>query len=152
MEPVKKLAGKVALVTGAARGLGRAYALHLAKLGADVVVNDVNLKAYEEYGEKIGAGTVMEEIESLGVRALGVETDVTKRDLVNAMFAQVEEKFGRLDILVNNAGGVLRGGDRAWAVSAPKRTSYILDVNLMDTIFCCQAAAPIMKRSVRAKS
>jgi len=152
MEPVKKLAGKVALVTGAARGLGRAYALHLAKLGADVVVNDVNLKAYEEYGEKIGAGTVMEEIESLGVRALGVETDVTKRDLVNAMFAQVEEKFGRLDILVNNAGGVLRGGDRAWAVSAPEEDfRYILDVNLMDTIFCCQAAAPIMKRQRSGK-
>lgn len=53
-----KLDGKVALITGAGRGLGRAYALHLANLGAHVVVNDISLKAHEEYNEEIGAASV----------------------------------------------------------------------------------------------
>jgi len=81
-----KLSGRVALVTGAARGLGRAYALHLAKLGADVVINDINLNAAEEYGEELTAETVMAEIEMLGRYSLGIQADVTNRDAVAAMF------------------------------------------------------------------
>ena len=57
-----KLDGQIALVTGAARGLGRAYALHLAQLGADVVINDIDLDAAEEYDEELTAATVMAEI------------------------------------------------------------------------------------------
>ena len=67
-----KLKNKVALVTGAGRGLGRAYALHLAGRGADVVVNDISLDAAREYDETLTAATVMDEIESLGCRSLGV--------------------------------------------------------------------------------
>ena len=59
-----KLDGQIALVTGAARGLGRAYALHLAQLGADVVINDIDLDAAEEYDEELTAATVMAEIEN----------------------------------------------------------------------------------------
>ena len=141
----KKLAGKVALVTGAARGLGRAYALHLARLGADVVVNDINLRAYEEYNETIGARSVPEEIEAMGVRSLGVEADVTDRKQVNEMFARIKETLGRLDILVNNAGGALRGGDRSWAASAPEEDfDYIMDINFKSAVLCCQAATPMM--------
>ena len=71
-----KLRGKVALVTGGARGLGRAYVLHLARLGADVVVNDIRLDAAAEFGEQLTAGSVAEEVESLGRRSLGIEADV----------------------------------------------------------------------------
>lgn len=150
--PTKKLAGKVALVTGAGRGLGRAYALHLARLGADVVVNDISMQAHQEYGEELNADAVTEEVEALGVRSLGIECDATDCDQVAAMFAEIEGTFGRLDILVNNAGGSLRGNERSAASDAPEDDfRYIMDVNLMDTILCCQAAAPIMKRQGSGK-
>lgn len=137
----KKLAGKVALVTGACRGLGRAYALHLARLGADVVVNDISLEAHAEYAEELTAATVPEEIGALGVRGLGIEADVTQRDSVENLFRLIEQEFGRLDILVNNAGGALFGSDFP-------RT---LDLNLMGTVHCCQTAAPIMQRQRSGK-
>src|SRR5919199_4055822 len=75
----QKLAGKVALVSGAARGLGRAYALRLARLGADVVITDVNLHAHREYDEALSPGcdTVVDEIRALDRRSLGVEADAT---------------------------------------------------------------------------
>jgi NAD(P)-dependent dehydrogenase (short-subunit alcohol dehydrogenase family) len=150
--PTGKLAGKVALVTGAGRGLGRAYALRLASLGAEVVVNDIRLDSYQEFGEELSADTVVQEIEALGVRALGIEADATDRDQVARMFAEVDATFGRLDILVNNAGGALRGTDRSEASAAPEADfRYIIDVNLMDTILCCQAAAPIMIRQRSGK-
>ncbi len=76
---MKKLTDKIALVTGAGRGLGRSYALRLAQLGADVVINDVNLDSAKQYNEKLNADTVVDTSE-----------------------------WGRLDILVNNAGGGLR--------------------------------------------
>lgn len=132
----KKLAGKVALVTGAGRGLGRAYALHLAGLGADVVVNDINLQAHAEYDEPLTAESVPAEIESMGVRGLGIEADITQPEQVQAMIDRIDRTLGRLDIVVNNAGGALFGDDY-------QRT---LDLNLMGTVHCCQAAVPIMQR------
>ena len=137
----KKLAGKVAVVTGAGRGLGRAFALRLARLGADVVVNDVSLQAHREYNEKLSAESVTAEIEALGVRGVGIEADVTQEEQVRAMFEQVADSFGRLDILVNNAGGALFGDDF-------RRT---LDLNLMGTVHCCQAAAATMKEQRSGK-
>ena len=137
----KKLTGKVALVTGAGRGLGRAYALHLAGLGADVVVNDISLQAHIEYDEELSADSVPDEIETLGVRSLGIEADVTQADQVQAMIERIDQAFGRLDILVTNAGGALFGQDFP-------RT---LDLNLMGTIRCCQAVAPLMKRQRSGK-
>lgn len=137
----QKLKGKVALVTGGGRGLGRAYALHLAGLGADVVVNDVTMAVHEEYGEELTAASVPEEIAAMGCRSLGIEADVTDRDQVQGMFDRIEASFGRLDILVTNAGGALFGDDF-------ERT---LDLNLMGTVLCCQAAAPIMKRQGSGK-
>ncbi|MFP3897675.1 MAG: SDR family NAD(P)-dependent oxidoreductase [Anaerolineales bacterium] len=148
----KKLTGKVALVTGAGRGLGRAYALHLAKLGADVVINDLHFEVHQEYDEELTAGSVAEEIENLSVRALAIEADVTDKERVNAMFDEVKETFGRLDILVNNAGGALFGRDNPWAATATEDAFHrTLDLNLMGTIYCCQAAAPMMKRQGSGK-
>jgi 3-oxoacyl-[acyl-carrier protein] reductase len=149
---VGRLAGKVALVTGAGRGLGRAYALHLARLGADVVVNDISLESHHEFAEDIGAETVVDEIQALGVRALGIEADAADADQVAGMFARINEVFGRLDILVNNAGGSLRAGNPSEASAASEDDfRYILDVNFMDTLLCCQAAAPVMKRQGSGK-
>src|SRR2546423_10965547 len=95
----RKLDGKVALVTGAARGLGRAYALHLANLGADVVVNDIRMDAHREFDEEIEGESVVEEVERRGVRGLGIEADVTDRNQVQCMIDQTLSAFGRLDIL-----------------------------------------------------
>ena len=78
----KKLAGKVALINGGARGLGRGYALRIAQLGADVAVVDRNLKAFQVYDfekNQMTAPTVMEECKSLGVRSMGLEVDLTDR-------------------------------------------------------------------------
>lgn len=152
METGEKLAGKVALVTGSARGLGRAYALRLARLGADVVVNDISLKAHEEFNETLTAESVPDEIRALGVRSLGIESDVTKKEQVDEMFGRVEQEFGRLDILVCNAGGALFGRDNPWAATATEDAfRRTLDLNLMGTIFCCQAAVPMMIRQRAGK-
>jgi 3-oxoacyl-[acyl-carrier protein] reductase len=148
-----KLAGKVALVTGAGRGLGRAYALHLARLGADVVVNDINLNSSQEYDEKLEAESVMGEIEALGRRSLGVQADVTDKDAVDAMFEEALGAFGRLDILVNNAGGNLRaeGADDSASGAPPERLQYIMEINLTSAILCCQAASRPMKEQGAGK-
>ena len=153
-----KLAGKVALVTGAGRGLGRAYALHLAELGSDVAINDVNLESAKDYNEKLTAPTVMDEIRKLGRRSIGVQADVARRDQVDAMFKQVLQEFGRLDILVNNAGGNLnRFGPGAGppvtypSTAAQEDHQYIMDVNLTSCILCCQAASIPMKEQTYGK-
>ena len=147
-----KLANKVALVTGGARGLGRAYVLHLAQLGADVVINDVDLDAARAYDEPLTAATVADEVEALGRRALAIEADVSDKAAVDAMLRQTIEEFGRLDILVNNAGGMLYPPPNHSAASAPPdHYRYILDINLTGAIYCCQAAAPHMQAARSGK-
>ena len=142
MNTGRKLEGRVALVTGAGRGLGRAYALHLAALGADVAVNDISLKAHEEYDEEIGAESVPEEIVEMGVRSKGYETDVTDRSQVAAMVSDIDRTFGRIDILVNNAGGALFGRHEF---------KPMFDLNFHGTVNCCEAAAELMKRQRSGK-
>jgi short chain dehydrogenase len=103
-----KLDGKVAIVTGAARGLGRAYAKRLAGLGAKVAVADLNLHSYEEFeaeAKDMTADTTVAEIEAAGGTALGIEVDVRDHEAIETMVAQVIEEWGRVDVLVANAGG-----------------------------------------------
>jgi 3-oxoacyl-[acyl-carrier protein] reductase len=154
LEPLpQKLAGKVALVTGSARGLGRAYALRLARLGADVVVNDVDLHANREYDEPLSPGcdTVADEIRALDRRALGVQADVTDEAQVRQMVAQAETEFGRVDILVCNAGGALVRGPSLASEVPIADFKRMLDINLTGTILACQAVAPLMKRQRSGK-
>ena len=142
----RKLPGRVALVTGSARGLGRAYALRLARLGADVAVNDIDLDAAREFDEELTAATVVDECRAFGVRAIGIESDVSKKENAGRVVEQIVAELGRLDILVNNAGGMLRPSERNNPAGMPEDDlRFILDINLMTTIFCCQAAVPVMR-------
>ena len=142
----KKLAGKVAIVTGATRGIGRAHALRLGQLGADVVVNDISLDAWKEYDEPLTAPSVMDEVKKFGVRSIGIAADVTKKDAVEAMVKKALAEFGHVDILVNNAGGIAGDIPKSFASLVPEdQLRATVDRNLYGTIFCCQAVAPTMK-------
>ena len=141
-----KLLGKVALVTGGARGLGRAYVLHLAQLGADVVVNDINLRASEEYGENLQAESVAAEVEMLGRRGMGIEAAVANKRAVSEMVNQVVTEFGGIDILVTNAGGNLTTDPDQTATGTAENTyRHLMDINLTGTIHCCQEVSRVMK-------
>jgi 3-oxoacyl-[acyl-carrier protein] reductase len=141
-----KLKGKVAIVTGAARGIGRAHALRLAQLGADVVINDVNMESWKEFGEKLTAPTVMDEVKAFSVRSIGVEADVSKKEQAERLMKKVVAEFGRIDILINNAGGLAGETAKSYATIVPEdQLRLTFERNLMNTIFCCQAVSPIMK-------
>jgi NAD(P)-dependent dehydrogenase (short-subunit alcohol dehydrogenase family) len=139
------LQGKVAIVTGAARGLGRAYALRLARLGADVAIFDVDLAGAGKFGETLTAATVSQEVQALGRQSIEVQADLADRDAVNDAVGRVQDRFGRIDILINNAGGAITPPERSKpSVMTDEDIRRIFDVNLMSTIYCCQAVAPIM--------
>jgi 3-oxoacyl-[acyl-carrier protein] reductase len=142
----KKLQGRVALVTGGARGIGQSHALRLAQLGADVAVNDINLQSFKEFDETIDADSIEELIERHGVRCKGYEANVCLEDEAKGMVEKVVEDFGRVDILINNAGGIAGKPADSYASSVSlEDLTATIDRNLMGTIFCSQAAAPHMK-------
>jgi len=141
-----KLNGKVALVTGAARGIGQAHALRLARLGADVAINDINLESFKEFDEEIEAGSMVELIQREGVRSIGIEASVCDENEAKGIVEQVVSELGRIDILINNAGGIAGKAGESFASSVSfEDIKNTVDRNLMGTIFCCQAAAPHMK-------
>jgi len=126
---------QAALVTGAGRGIGRAIAAALAREGARVAVNDL--------GPQAELDRLVEEISRPGLKGLALAADVSRSDQVAAMFARVEEIFGRLDVLVNNAG-IIRRGD----IDTVSEDDFdqVIRVNLKGTFNCSKAAARIMKR------
>jgi NAD(P)-dependent dehydrogenase (short-subunit alcohol dehydrogenase family) len=128
------VAGQVALVTGAARGLGRAIALALAASGADLALGLRDARA---------DNGVVAEIEALGRRALPLPMDVSTVDAINSAVRTAAEHFGRLDILVNNAG--IAPGNPAEAVTEDD-FDRTLAVNLKGTFFTSQAAGRVMIR------
>lgn len=144
--PSQPLIGQVALVTGAARGLGRAYALRLASLGADIVVADINLESAADWGEELSAATVWDEVIAMGRRAVGVQGDLSKPEDVTRLFAEAMKAFGRIDILVNNAGGAIARESGPFGTETTQADyDLLMDVNLRSCLLACQAVAPIMK-------
>ena len=131
------LAGDVALVTGAARGLGRAISLALAHAGADVALG---LRDVETGGD------LTKEIEAIGRRALPLQMDMTQRDQISRAIEDTAQHFGRLDLLVNNAG--LAPENLAENVTE-EDFDLTLNVNLKGTFFASQAAGRIMIRQNR---
>ena len=141
-----KLKGQVALVTGAARGIGLAHAVRLAKLGTDVVVNDINLESFKEFDESLEAESVVALLESHGVRAMGIEANVCDEQDAKGIVDQAAAEFGRLDILVNNAGGIAGLAKESYAATvSDEDIRNTIDRNLMGTVYCSQAAAVHMK-------
>jgi NAD(P)-dependent dehydrogenase (short-subunit alcohol dehydrogenase family) len=119
------LEGKIAVVTGASRGLGKAMAIGLAKAGSDVVVTDV-----------LDTSETVSEIKKLNRHPLGLEVDVSNKSDVEAMVKNVLEKFGNIDVLVNNAG-ILRTGNAE--ILDKKDWDEVIEVNLTGQFLCAQA-------------
>jgi 3-oxoacyl-[acyl-carrier protein] reductase len=139
MEEGLKLTGRVALVTGAAQGIGKAVGLLLARNGADIVVSDINLEKAEETAN---------EIKSIGRKALAVKVDVANWNDVEQMVEVILEKFAKIDILVNNAGItrdklILRMTDEDW--------DAVLNVNLKGTFHCTKAVVRHMAKQRSGK-
>jgi enoyl-[acyl-carrier protein] reductase III len=126
---------KVAVVTGSSRGIGKAIALRLAKEGYDIVVNYARSKE--------AALQTAQEIEALGRKALVVKANVGDVEKIKAMFAQVDEAFGRVDVLINNAAsGVLRPAMEL----AESHWDWTMDINSKALLFCAQEAAKRMEK------
>ncbi|MEE9308174.1 MAG: glucose 1-dehydrogenase [Spirochaetia bacterium] len=134
-EGLRRLQGKVAIVTGAGTGIGRAISFLFAREGAKVAVTDIDVGAAE--------ATVAEIVET-GGSALAIEADVTEAVGVENMMRATVTTYGHLDVLINNAG-VGTDGD---VVELPeKEWQRILDVNLKGVFLCCKYAIPAMKKS-----
>lgn len=157
------LAGKVAIVTGASRGIGRADALALAEAGADVIITDILIESdekNEEVAAKYGpiaqvmqstdvmyADQTAKEIQAMGRRSFAIKMDVTDRSEVEEVMKKVHEEFGRIDILVNNAGTldhvsqIEDQNDEFWERD--------LQVNLTGAYNCTKTVWPYMKEQKR---
>jgi citronellol/citronellal dehydrogenase len=136
---MSSLEGRVAIVTGASRGIGRAIALGLAGAGCRVVVAAKSTVSTEKLPGSIF--TVAAEVEALGAQALPVQVDVRDVAQIENMAAEVRQRFGRIDILVNNAGALF------WQPllnTSAKRFDLVMAVNARAAFSCCRAVLPAM--------
>jgi len=129
------LTGKIAIVTGASRGLGKAMAIGLAQAGADIVITDV-----------LDTKKAVKEIESIGRKCFGIKVDITNKKQIDAMVKKTVAKFKKIDILINNAGvyfptPVKDLPDKSW--------DTILDINLRGSMMCARAVG---KQMIKQKS
>ncbi len=126
------LSGRVALITGASAGFGRAIAMAFAEYGCDVAASDLKLDAVVNTAD---------EVKKLGRRAIGIQADVSRPDDITAMVKRATDEFGTIDILVNCAGIPQHDA----AENTPLETwDRVLDINLRGTFLCCQAVARVM--------
>ena len=132
---MSKFKGKVAVVTGGARDIGRAISVQLAKEGAKVIVN--------YYNSESGAKETVDEIKSFGGEAIAVKADVSKLNDIKSLKAKVVEAFGdKIDILVNNAGGLF--ARKTLQELDESFYDLVMDVNFKSTVFVMQAFEPLM--------
>jgi NAD(P)-dependent dehydrogenase (short-subunit alcohol dehydrogenase family) len=134
-----RLQDRIAVVTGAGSGNGRAMAIGMGREGAHVVIADVNQQ---------GAEMTAQEIAALGRQTLVLKTDVSQVSDIEAMVKAVTERFGRIDILVNNAGVIVR---QPMLEITEETWDRILDINLKGVFFCTQAVARVMVRQGKGK-
>jgi len=133
------LQGRVAVITGASRGIGRALALGLAKAGCHIVVAAKSTTPTDKLPGSIF--TVAAEVEALGTQALPVQVDVRDAEQIEVMVAKTLERFGRVDLLINNAGALY------WSslLDTPaKRFDLVMGVNARAAFLCCRAVLPAM--------
>ena len=126
------LAGRVSVVTGAARGIGRALAKALAEAGSDVVLL---------VRDPAGAAHVLEELQALGVTATAVAADVTEPEHVQRAVQEVVDRLGRVDVLINNAGTCIH---RAALEITPQEWRHVMDTNVDGVWNCAQAFGRVM--------
>ena len=132
--PISSINGKVALVTGAARGIGRAIALRLAADGADVAINDVNAE---------GAEKVTEGVSALGRRSVAIAADVSDRDAVFGLVERAASELGSVNVFVNNAG---IAQVKLLLETTPEDLEALFRVNVFGVVYGIQAAAEQMRR------
>jgi enoyl-[acyl-carrier protein] reductase III len=135
MDTHQEFKDKIVLVTGSGRGIGRAIALHFARLGADLVINFFRNRAPAEQ--------TANEIKALGRRALLVKADVGSIESLERLFATIENEFGCLDILISNAAS---GYNRPALSQKPKGWDWTMNINARALLFAAQHAAPLMKK------
>ena len=133
---------KVAIVTGSGNGIGKGYALELAKRGAKVVVNDLGGTVDGSGGSLSAADAVVQEIETAGGEAMANGANVAKQEDVKAMVEATMEKWGRVDILINNSG-ILR--DKSFGTMEWSDFEAVINVHLLGSALCAHSVFPIMK-------
>jgi NAD(P)-dependent dehydrogenase (short-subunit alcohol dehydrogenase family) len=136
-----RLQNKIILITGAGRGIGRAIAVGMAREGADVIINEIV--------ESDEAANVATEIEQLGRRAMVMAADISQVAQIKAMFARVQQEFGRLDVLINNAGIT---GWTSLFETTEAQWDQVINTNLKGTFFASLAAAQIMREQITGGS
>ncbi len=137
--------GKVAVITGAAHGLGATYALAFAREGADVIVSDISHNvenATYSMGSEKEVDSVVKRIRDMGRKCIGIKCDVTKSDEVDNMVEKTIKEFGKIDILINNAG-IAFVATPFWEISE-KNWDMTVDVMLKGTFLCSKYVAPYM--------
>lgn len=141
-----RLKEKVALVTGSAKGIGKAIAIALASEGCDVIINDIDVEPMDN---------VVQEIKKMGRRSMSIVADVCDYKQVNKMVGKCVEAFGKIDILVNNAGGSMgtptKLPPKVIGDVAEDQWDLVIDVNLKGTFLCTQAAVKFMKEQKSGK-
>ena len=136
------LENRVALVTGGAKGIGKAICLKFAEEGCDVVVNAMHME---------GCVKVAEDVKALGRRSLAIAADVADSAQVNDMVGQTVKEFGKIDILVNSAGGISQGKGGPIEETTDEDWERIVGINLKGQFYTCRAVVPYMRKNKYGK-
>jgi 3-oxoacyl-[acyl-carrier protein] reductase len=137
------LSGRVVIVTGGGKGIGKVYAQEFAKAGARVVAVDIDGEAAE---------AVAAQIEAEGGQALGLRTDVSDEASTEEMVRATVERFGGVDVLINNASLMSALPRRSWLEIPVEEWDRVMAVNLRGIFLCCRAVVPHMRQTLGADS